>query len=203
MCSSDLWILKQINDQILYKVFHTSPPTSPEPSSQNPNPHEDESLLREYFQLSVSINDLYTEWCSKDSSFASLTKNNYQGIRILKQDPVETIFTFICSANNNIARITQMVEKLCRFYGRPIVALNGVTYYDFPDAEKLEGDAVEKKLKEEKFGYRAGYIAKCAAKINQNGGAKWVRSLEKMSYLDARKQLQTLAGVGPKASFRQ
>jgi 3-methyladenine DNA glycosylase/8-oxoguanine DNA glycosylase len=30
----------------------------------------------------------------------------FEGIRILKQQPAEALFAFICSTNNNIARIT-------------------------------------------------------------------------------------------------
>jgi N-glycosylase/DNA lyase len=191
-----VWILKQIDDEIFYQVFSDSNSKLTEQTTKNDNT----AKLQDYFQLNVSVNDLYSEWCLKDSAFASLTKKDYQGIRILEQDPIETIFAFICSSNNNISRITQMVEKLSRFYGNPIAEVHGQMYYDFPEVEKLQGDAVEKKLKEEKFGYRAGYIAKCAATIVKNGGVDWVHSLRKMAYLDARKQLQTLAGVGPKVA---
>lgn len=34
-----------------------------------------------------------------------------------RQDPVECIFSFICSSNNNIPRITLMLSKLRRAYG--------------------------------------------------------------------------------------
>jgi len=44
-----------------------------------------------------------------------------KGVRLLRQDPVETLFTFICSSNNNIQRISSMVDKLCMTYGQHIV----------------------------------------------------------------------------------
>jgi hypothetical protein len=36
---------------------------------------------------------------------------------MLRQDPVECLFQFICSSNNHISRIHGMVERLCSTYG--------------------------------------------------------------------------------------
>lgn len=47
-----------------------------------------------------------------------------KGVRLLRQDPVETLFTFICSSNNNIQRISSMVDKLCMTYGQHIAQVD-------------------------------------------------------------------------------
>ncbi|KNC76325.1 hypothetical protein SARC_11166, partial [Sphaeroforma arctica JP610] len=59
--------------------------------------------------------------------YASIRNSNIRkfanvmpGLRTMRQDPVENVFSFICSSNNNIARITQMVHNLKRVYGREI-----------------------------------------------------------------------------------
>lgn len=53
---------------------------------------------------------------------AQTTKAAYvTGARVLRQDPVECLFEFICSSNNHISRIHGMVERLCRDYGTPIL----------------------------------------------------------------------------------
>ncbi len=36
---------------------------------------------------------------------------------MLRQDPLECLFQFICSSNNHISRIHGMVERLCSSYG--------------------------------------------------------------------------------------
>lgn len=67
-----------------------------------------------YFKLkfklkNIDVVQLYDYWESVDSFFKQqLNENahNLIGIRILKQDLIETIFSFICSANNNIPRIS-------------------------------------------------------------------------------------------------
>ena len=43
------------------------------------------------------------------------------GARVLRQDPVECLFEFICSSNHHISRIHGMVERLCRDYGTPML----------------------------------------------------------------------------------
>ena len=156
------------------------------------------NYIRKYFQLDISLAKLYKEWASRDPKFAELTLTDYQGIRMLKQDPIETIFAFICSSNNNISRISQMVEKLCTYYGEEIIQLNGKTYFDFPKVEKLMETEVEKKLREEGFGYRAGFISKSAAIIVSKGGEDWAEGLKTLGYDEARKELQSLVGVGRK-----
>lgn len=40
-----------------------------------------------------------------------------QGCRMMRQDPVECLFQFICSSNNHISRIHGMVNHMCVAYG--------------------------------------------------------------------------------------
>ena len=68
-------------------------------------------VLQDYFQLNVPLKDLSEKWALLDSNFK--TRFGYiRGLRVLRQDPLETLFAFICSANNNIPRITSLVGCL-------------------------------------------------------------------------------------------
>jgi N-glycosylase/DNA lyase len=49
-----------------------------------------------------------------------------QGVRVVRQDPWECLISFICSSNNNIARITQMLDKLRRKYGHQLCTVSRV-----------------------------------------------------------------------------
>jgi hypothetical protein len=40
---------------------------------------------------------------------------------LIRQEPVECLFSFICSSNNNIPRITLMLRRLRERYGTPLV----------------------------------------------------------------------------------
>ncbi|CAO3696829.1 unnamed protein product [Rhizopus microsporus] len=160
-----------------------------------------EPLLRDYFQLDkVSLESCYSRWSQLDANF-KLKSVHFQGIRILRQDPWENLICFICSSNNNISRITQMVNKLCVHYGQKVGQLEGEVYYDFPTLDSLVQDGVEAKLRELGFGYRAKYIANTAKKIKEeHGQLDWLYSLRKVSYQEAKEELMKLPGVGPKVA---
>lgn len=74
----------------------------------NIDSNEIKDILYDYFRLDLKIADKYNEWAQKDPNFGKKCKT-MSGIRMLRQDPLETIFSFICSANNHISRISKMV----------------------------------------------------------------------------------------------
>ena len=143
-----------------------------------------ESILRDYFQLDVDTNSLFEQWRSRDPYFVKVS-GNMPGVRVLRQDPIETLFAFICSSNNNIPRISGMVEKLCQEYGEKLGDIGGVAYYAFPDMKDLKGSEVEQHLRSVGFGYRAKYISQCASYILQHHDSKWLEGLRSVSYDDA------------------
>jgi N-glycosylase/DNA lyase len=67
-----------------------------------------ETLLKHYLNLDPNLTALYEYWSSVDSNFKKRAPK-FTGVRILKQDAWEALIGFICSSNNNIVRISQMV----------------------------------------------------------------------------------------------
>lgn len=113
-----------------------------------------------------------------------------EGIRILNQDPLETIISFIVSANNNIPRIKGILNRLCEHLGE-----NKGEYNAFPTLEALASENVDfyKKIG---MGYRAEYIVKTVQQI-KNG---FDLDLSDIETIEARKRLLTLMGVGNKVA---
>ncbi len=85
------------------------------------------------------------------------------GIRILCQDPWETVCSFIISQNNNIPRIKKIISALCASYGEKILAADRI-YYSFPTAKALY-DAGEEAIFALKTGFRAKYIYDAAKRV--------------------------------------
>ena len=201
---------------IFPKDHHRS--TSPPPQ---PTKTQDDtlSLLKHYFNLTPNLTALYAQWSEADANFKKKAPK-FTGVRILKQDAWEALVGFICSSNNNIARISQMVDKLCKNYGPLIGSLDDVPYHDFPLPADLAKAGVEQKLRDLGFGYRAKYIYRTACMVAEKeqdwldnlrnpespvlgvepkSGGEWTEE-GREGYRLAHQELITLQGVGPKVA---
>ncbi|GAA5933050.1 8-oxoguanine glycosylase OGG1 [Sporobolomyces koalae] len=165
------------------------------------------SMLVDYFQLDTPLAPLYDTWSARDSSFKrkieSDSDGRLRGIRVLKQDEWETLVSFICSANNNIARITLMVNRLCAQLGEPLphpshfdpVTVhedpslelpssvppppNDLSLYTFPQPELLTNiPRTEALLRQLGFGYRANFIPTSALHLVETSKALSISPLE-------------------------
>ncbi len=116
-----------------------------------------------------------------------------KGIHILRQDPWETLCSFIISQNNNIPRIKKIINALCSLCGDKIAE----DVYDFPSAEKVAGLGIE-GLAKIKVGFRDKYILDAAEKVAS--GKLNLDSLYEVSLDEAVKTLCTVKGVGPKVA---
>lgn len=213
--------LKQDPEHLYYRTYLTSKSTATPPA-----PSDDDnttvSLIKHYLNLSSNLTDLYALWSSQDPNFKKKAPQ-FTGIRILRQDAWEALIGFICSSNNNISRISQMVEKLCLHYGPAIASVDGRAYHDFPTPEALTGDDVESRLRGLGFGYRAKYIYQTAVMVAKEKGEGWLDSLQnpecpafgtegipapagemlpegRQGYREAHEKLLSLQGVGPKVA---
>ena len=74
------------------------------------------NALRAYFQLEHSLTDLYMQWAAGCARMGQVLPR-LPGVRVVRQDPFECLVSFICSSNNNIKRITLMLDSLRRKYG--------------------------------------------------------------------------------------
>lgn len=118
-----------------------------------------------------------------------------EGIRVFNQEPFEALISFIISANNNIKRISGIVERLCRLAGERL-SFMGEEMFAFPSPQALAALS-EDELKAIGTGYRAPYIVDTAKRIADGYDLEKLRDLP----LDAaRKELLSFKGVGPKVA---
>lgn len=118
--------VQQTEEDVRYRVLARGPGT---PAA------EDAAALHDYFNLGTNLLQLSEAWAAADPRFAHI-QQYIPGARMLRQDPAECLFQFICSSNNHISRIHGMVERLCSSYGTPLVPTH-------PVDDCTEGGALE------------------------------------------------------------
>ncbi|XP_057795710.1 N-glycosylase/DNA lyase OGG1 [Salvia miltiorrhiza] len=155
--------------------------------------------LFDFLNMEISLNSLWDEFRAADARFAELALH-LEGARVLRQDPLECLIQFICSSNNNIQRITKMVDFISS-KGRFLGNVGGFDFFEFPLLEKL-ALLSEAELREAGFGYRAKYIVGTIAALQSKpgGGLEWLASLRKLDLQGAVCGLSSLPGVGPKVA---
>lgn len=147
-------------------------------------------IWQEYFDLTTdyeSIKSIITKdiTIKKSCEYAG-------GIRILKQDPWETICSFIISQNNNIPRIKGIIDNYCVTFGTRFD-----NTYSFPTPEILSTKTLD-QLSITKAGFRNKYILDAAQKISS--GHVDISKINDMDIDEARELLRSIKGIGPKVS---
>lgn len=129
------------------------------------------------------------------------------GLRILSQEPWETVCSFIISQNNNIPRIKKIVASMSKRLGENIDISNMRGHlseimtdgcYAFPSAEAVKSAGVD-VLSELRTGFRAKYIYDAASKV-----ADGTIDFDSIRAYDGTKgaaeELMTVKGIGPKVA---
>ncbi|KAK4533305.1 hypothetical protein CCYA_CCYA16G4187 [Cyanidiococcus yangmingshanensis] len=170
------------------------------------DPEHARTLLRDFLQLDTgapTLVELYREWSEADPYFKTVAPY-LRGARVLRHDPVECLFSFLCSSNNHIRRISGMVEFLARRYGRCISASwvdNSDAYYAFPSVAQLATEATVDELRANGFGYRANFVVNTAKELLSRGGDKYLHALRLVHDREkVMQELVTLPGIGRKVA---
>ncbi len=111
---------------------------------------------------------------------------NLRGLRVMKfAGTTEVVFSFLCSANNHLSRISQMLQALAE-RGHEVEP----GFFEFPKAETI-GLLAEDTLRHQGFGYRAASIPKVAREID-------IEALKKLNYEGTKSKLLELPSIGQK-----
>lgn len=162
----------------------------------NTNIEDFNNIWMNYFDLKTNYGEIKEYLNEKDDIIREAISFG-QGIRILKQDPWETLISFIISANNGIPRIKKSIELMSKNFGQYIGEYKGKDYYSFPSPEEIY-NLSEEQLKECKVGYRSKYILNTAEKIVDENIS--LEEIKKLNSEDCFKELQKFTGIGPKVA---
>lgn len=163
---------------------------------RNTNEEDFENIWKNYFDLNVDYSQLKSKLAIDDTMKKAMDYG--EGIRILNQDPFETIITFIVSANNRIPMIQRSINLISQTYGKKIEEINGEVYYAFPSPEELSKAKIEDLRAICRVGFRDERIHR-TANIISSGEFNLQESL-KLDRESLRIKLMELPGVGPKVA---
>lgn len=149
-----------------------------------------EGVWRHYFDLERDYDEIINS-ISADETLKRASEYAH-GIRVLNQEPWETLCSFIISQNNNIKRIKGIISRLCENFGE-----NKGGFYTFPTAEKIAELTLD-DLSVLRSGFRAKYILDAANKVAS--GEVELEKLKNAPTDEARAELMKITGVGPKVA---
>lgn len=137
------------------------------------------------FRLDLPRTELVSRLIAADATLEPVIQRA-AGLRTMRpSNAEETFFSFLCTSNNHIARITAMIAKLAAFGEAGA----------FPPAEVIASLGGE-RLRDLGFGYRAESIVEAARRLRQDPSL--LPSLKVANYEEAFRELLTFKGVGPK-----
>ena len=117
-------------------------------------------LWRAYFDLDTDYAALHAAAPAGDTYLACALANA-RGLRILRQEPWETLCGFILSQRKNLKAIRAAMEALCNAYGEPVA---GTARKAFPTPARIAA-AGEPALRALGLGYRAPYVWDAAQRV--------------------------------------
>ena len=164
-------------------------------------------LERDYSKIIGNIKKINKSQTDFDKFIIENSIKFGKGIRILKQEVVETIISFIFSANNNIKRFKKSLDSLRKDLGEEILYnsekisekirpyLQNNKFYSFPSLEKM-GEIDFEYLTKIGAGYRAPYLLETVKNLK----SILSKDLNRLTTEQLIKEIVLLKGVGLKVA---
>ena len=155
--------------------------------------HEFEPIWKPYFDFGRDYGTMRGFLADHGGPHMAAALSFSPGLRHMRQEPWETLVSFILSQNANIPRIKGMVARISEMYGRRLDCGG----YVFPTWESLAG-LCENDLALVRCGYRAAYVIDAARRVADGRlDFDWLQNQDTKT---VRKQLLQILGVGPKVA---
>ena len=156
-----------------------------------------ETVWRGFFDLKEDYAAIRARLDPERDPFLWRASQAEKGIRILRQDPWETLVSFIISQNRNIPAIRRSVELLAAACGEEKTDRRGARYFAFPSPAAVAALSDE-DLRRCALGYRCGYV-RAAAEAVESGSLDLGRLMD-AGEAETMAALTAVRGVGVKVA---
>ena len=148
--------------------------------------------LQNYFRMDDDVAAIYEAICHDWR--VEMMVREYWGMRLLRQEPWECLIACLCSPDNSVAQVSQIIERLSETLGNAI-SLDGETRYSFPTPERLLEAGPEGLERAHLRPEQAAHIHQAAQAVAH--GNLDLYALGDIPYIHAKNRLQRYPGVSP------
>ena len=154
-----------------------------------------ENIVLDYFDLNRDYEKIEKEIIKKDSKIKDAIVFS-KGLKMIHQDPFETLIAYIISQNNRVPSIANALNLLSLNYGEKIM-FKDKEYYLFPSLENLSKLSID-DFRNCKVGFRDKYLYKIIESINNK--KLELDKIYNMNGDEALKYLIEFKGIGMKVA---
>lgn len=154
-----------------------------------------ESVIREYLDLDRDYVNIIENIKKCDNVLGKYLDKSI-GLKMIKQDPIECIVSYIISQNNSVRNIKNSLDLISYKFGDKVIFLDK-EYYLFPSIDKLSKISLE-EFRECKVGFRDRYLVDIISDIVEN--RLNVNYIFEMNSEDSLRYLMSFRGIGMKVA---
>ena len=154
-----------------------------------------ENVIREYLDLDRDYISIIENIKECDDILGKYLDRSI-GLKMIKQDPIECIVSYIISQNNSVRNIKNSLDLISYKFGDKVMFLDK-EYYLFPSIDKLSKISLD-EFRECKVGFRDRYLVDIISDIVEN--RLNVNYIFEMNSEDSLRYLMSFRGIGMKVA---
>ena len=154
-----------------------------------------ENVIREYLDLDRDYISIIENIKKCDDVLGKYLDRSI-GLKMIKQDPIECIVSYIISQNNSVRNIKNSLDLISYKFGDKVMFLDK-EYYLFPSIDKLSKISLD-EFRECKVGFRDRYLVDIISDIVEN--RLNVNYIFEMNSEDSLRYLMGFRGIGMKVA---
>ena len=154
-----------------------------------------ENIIREYLDLDRDYLSIIKKIKKLDNKLSSCLDESI-GLKMIKQDPLECIISYIISQNNSVRNIQNSLNLISEHFGEKVIFRDKV-YYLFPTLDKLSSITMD-EFRKCKVGFRDKYLVDIIKSIVDK--ELDINKIYDMNSNDALNYLINFKGIGMKVA---
>ena len=154
-----------------------------------------EEVIKDYLDLDRNYISIINNIKSMDNNLGEYLDSSI-GLKIIKQNPLECIISYVISQNNSVRNIQNSLNLISEKYGEKVIFRNK-EYYLFPKLDKLI-NITEEEFRQCKVGFRDKYLVGIIKSINNK--ELDINKIYEMNSVDAINYLMSFKGIGMKVA---